>query len=321
MKNWMIIILISFALFVFAGCGEEDQAAPGNLQEITGDEPVNGIEGSRGILYRVNGGDNNLYLFGSIHFGREDMYPLHDAVYSAFREADVLGMELDLTDMTDREVLEEILEIGLYRDGSRLTDLVPEEIFERYVLLVEGFGYDRDILDHFKPWFAAFELSALIVMDAGYDPELGVEIYLMELAEEEGMEVLGLETISSQLDPFSKLSAESQVLYLQNTIADMREAGEELDEIFTHWEKGNIEPFARDRKMMIEQAETESLREFHLAFLDGRDEMMTEKIIELLHDDTGNTYFLAVGAMHLVGDNSIVDRLEKSGYDVEDVYR
>jgi len=319
MKKFMqaiSILLIAGAVVVFTGCEPEEEVEP----EAVNDEPAEEVNGSKGIFYRVEGGDNELYLFGSLHFGVEEMYPLHDAVYEAFEEADVLGMELDMEEITDQELNQALAEKGMFADDTVLTDVVPPDVYDDFMEIVDGPGLDEDLLMQYKPWLAAFELSILAILEAGYSPELGVEEYLTELAEEEGLEMLGLETVEMQFAPFGKLSDESQVVYLEETIAEYERAEEELSDSYESWIEGDVEVFAEDRRELIEEAETESLREFQVAFTDDRDRQMTDRIEELLHDPAGNTYFITVGSMHLAGENSIVDLLEDRGYSVEEMY-
>ena len=313
---FFVVTLLSWVFLVTAGCGPAEETSP----EEVDDETVEEVSGSKGIFYRVEEGDNDLYLFGSLHFGVEEMYPLHDSVYEAFEQADVLGMELDMEEITDEELQQTLSQKGMYQDGTELTDVLPADVYDDFMELVEGPGLDEDLLMQYKPWLVAFELSILAILEAGYSPDLGVEEYLMEKAEEEGMEMLGLETVEMQFAPFGKLSDESQVAYLEEAIEEYEEAEEVLAESYENWIEGDIEAYAEDREELIEEAETESLREFQVAFTDERDRQMTDRIEELLHDDTGNTYFITVGSMHLVGDNSIVDLLEERGYNVENMY-
>ncbi len=313
MKRLKIILslgLIICAVLVLTGCEPE----------AVNDEPAEDVSGSKGLFYRVEGGDNDLYLFGSLHFGVEEMYPLQSSVYDAFAEADVLGMELDMQEISDQELNQTLTEKGMFTDDTELTDVVPTDVYDDFIDIVEGPGLDKDLLMQYKPWLAAFELSILAIMEAGYSSDLGVEEYLTEKADETGMDTLGLETVEMQFAPFDKLSAESQVVYLEKGIAEYEKAEEALAEIYDNWIEGDSEAYAEEREKLIEKAETESLRNFQVAFYDERDQQMTDRIEELLHDQTGHTYFITVGSMHLVGDNSIVDRLEGRGYEVENIY-
>jgi len=278
-------------------------------------------DGSKGLFYRVEGGENDLYLFGTLHFGEAGMYPLHEKVYDALEKADVLGLELDLAEVSDAELNEKMARIGFFQDDTEITDIISEQLFEEFFLLVDGPGIEREMLKDYKPWFAAFELSILAILEAGYDPEAGVENYLLERAEEKEMEVIGLETVSEQFAPFEKLSDQSQALYLEQTIEEYEKAEEGLEEMFYNWKKGNVEAYTEDREEMIEEAETESLREFQKAFTHERDKHMAQQLEALLTDDTGHDYFIAVGSLHLAGKNSIVDYLDQKGYEVINMYQ
>jgi len=314
MKKWMILFALLSALFLIAGCEEPvEEEAPDEAAEIA--------DGSKGLFYRVEGGENDLYLFGTLHFGEEGMYPLHEKVYEALEKTDVLGLEIDLAEVSDAELNEKVAQIGFFQDDTEITDIISDQLFEEFFSLVEGPGVEREMLKNYKPWFAAFELSVLAILEAGYNPEAGVENYLLEKAEEKEMEVIGLETVSKQFAPFEKLSDESQAIYLEQTIEEYEEAEEELEELFYDWKNGNDEAYAENRKKQIEKAETESLREFQIAFTHERDEYMAQQIEELLIDDTGHNYFIAVGSLHLAGENSIVDYLDDKGYEVVNMYQ
>jgi len=310
------LILTAFLLtiLIFAGACEP---VP-DVKDVN--EETASIEGSRGLFYQVEGGKNELYLLGSIHYGIEDMYPLHNSIYEAFAQADVLGLEIDLNAISEKELREEVARKAFLEGNTVMTDIVPDELFEELYSILEGYGVEREMLKRLQPWFAAFEISAMTIREAGYNPEYGVENYLLEKAEAKGMEVIGLETIARQFAPFAKLSAESQALYLEQSLEEYEDAEDELENLFQDWVEGNAGAYTDIRQELIEEAKTESLREFQIAFNDGRDEYMAGEIAELLQDDTGNTYFITVGSLHLVGKNSIVDRLEEKGYQVINMY-
>ncbi len=297
-------LLVILMVLTLSACGSED------IPE----------EGSKGLLYQVEGGDNQVYLFGSVHVGNEEMYPLHESVYEAFAEADVLGMEIDMMKKSEMEITGKIFQKGMYQDDRKITDLVSEETYQDLIELLKFPGVDEEMLKKYKPWYAASELSVLAAMEAGYNPELGVENYLIERAEEEGMESLGLETISMQYAPEEKLSDKSQVIYLEQTMEEMEEVAEELEKMVADWKDGDLDMFAEIRSETIEAAETESLRKYHKALTDGRDEQMAQEIEQILHDDSGKTYFITVGSLHLAGENSIVEQLEDEGYEVNYMY-
>ncbi len=268
--------------------------------------------GAKGLFYRIEGGKDTVYLFGSVHMGKKDLYPLDDRVYEAFEKSNVLGLELDLDGI--KEAARQRLIRGRYPQGRVMTDLVCAKTFAQAAQIMEEQGISPIDTNQFKPWFAAKEISVLAAVDAGYHPALGLEYYFLKKAKNSDMPIIGLESPSAQIDPFDLLSDQSQVLYLKDALQAMDEGQKHLHAAATHWQKGDADFFARRRQAKIHQAQTPSLQAFYKAMLDGRDQNMADGIEGLLVQDTENTYFLVVGAMHLAGENSIPHILQKRGY-------
>lgn len=270
---------------------------------------------SKGIFYEVLGGKNQLFLFGTVHVGKEAMYPLHKNVERAFAESDVLVLELDLANLSEFELLQELLSIGFFQDMSKLSDYVAEETFDELLKLFAPMGIDSNMLETIKPWYAGMMLTEIMLIGTGLDSENGVEFYLTNKAG--SMEIIGLETIGDQLFPYTLLSMDSQVLYLKSSLEELDNAEEELHKLIDAWRRGDIDFFTQLRREMMKESPTPSFGKYQEAMLDGRDTKMTEKIVDLLEGNTNRTYFVAVGTLHLVGENSIVDQLREKGYEVK----
>ncbi|WP_353893684.1 TraB/GumN family protein [Proteinivorax hydrogeniformans] len=311
-KIFSVFVLIVMLLTLVA-CGADKEETQ---QVENAEQPNEEIQQlSKGIFYEVAGGENQVYLFGSVHMGHEEMYPLDDAVEEAFTQSDVLAMELDMVNVSEFELGLEMVELAVFNDGRSMTDIVPEEDFLKLYELVKPFGMTKDVLNQFQPWYGAMLLSEVMAQQAGVSSDYGVETYFIEQAAD--MEVIGLETVASQLYPFSLLSDESQAIYLQSSLDEVDESEEELEELIRYWQEGDVEAFAQARDEMMQDYPTESYKEFQNAFLDGRDEQMSDAIEELLESDSGNTYFVVVGSLHLAGENSIVEQLSERGYQVD----
>ncbi len=281
------------------------------------DEPELG-EGSRGLFYRVEGQESMAYLFGSVHLGRADMYPLHEAVYAAFEQSDMLGVEIDLAEMA--EGAREMVRSGTYEHDGSMTDIVSVNTFEQAASIMEEHGFSREYILQLKPWLVANELAIISALQAGYELELGLENYFAQKARTRHMEILGLESPSDQIDPFGKLSDKSQAIYLKDALDELDKTEVFLKESISRWKEGDAQFFSQMRREQIEEAQTESLRQFYIAMYDGRDKKMAQAIHELLQHGGDKTYFLVVGTLHLAGENSIPHRLEQKGYEVRDMY-
>jgi uncharacterized protein len=301
-RKGFLSLMILLMIFTVMGCAEE--TAP--------------EENARGIFYQVTGGENPVYLFGSIHVGEEEMYPLHSSVEEAFEASDVLVMEIDLDNLDEMAMAQEMMGYAMYSDGSRMRDSISEDTFNELLSYAEPLGIGEDILDLFRPWYGTMLLTEIAVGRTDLSQEYGVEMYFLNQKEER--EVLGMETVTDQLHPFTLLSEESERRYLEETLAEMDTVEEDLRKLLEHWEEGDLEYFEGLRRQSIDEAETESLQRSQIALLDERDQNMTEKIQEFLESNQEKTYFIVAGALHLVGENSVVYNLESLGYQVEPGY-
>ena len=89
--------------------------------------------GSRGLLWKAVNGDNTLYLLGTIHMDRSNVYPLHKSVRDALDASQVVSFELDLNDKegmdllaaaTTKQTVDDYLEM-FRRAGMRLRIATP----------------------------------------------------------------------------------------------------------------------------------------------------------------------------------------------------
>lgn len=298
-RRWVWVAILLYVTFTLAGCTEST---------VSDDK-------ARGIFYEVSGGVNTVYLLGSIHVGEEEMYPLHSSVEEAFEASDVLVMEIDLDNLNEVAVAQEMMEYAMYTDGRTMRDEISEETFQSLLTYAEPLGIGEEVLDLFRPWYGTMLLTEIAVEQSGLSQEYGVEQYFLD--QKGDREVVGLESVRDQLFPFTLLSSESQALYLEETLAEMDEVESQLREMIDYWIKGDFEYFENLRRDSIAEVATESLQQYQIAMLDGRDEVMTEKIQELLENDKEKTYFIVVGSLHLVGENGIPYNLEGLGYQLE----
>lgn len=298
-RKWIWAVMALFIVLTIMGCSEVMETE----------------ENAQGIFYQVLGGENTVYLLGSIHVGEEEMYPLHPSIEEAFESSDILVMEIDLDNLNEMAAAQEMMEYAMYNDGTTMRDEIPEETFQELLSYAEPLGIGEEVLDLFRPWYGTMLLTEIAVEESGLSSEHGVEMYFLD--QKGDREVVGLESLSDQLLPFASLSQESQQLYLEETLEEMENVETQLREMIDHWKTGDLEYFEALRRESIEEVGTESFQRTQIAILDDRDQNMAEKIQELLENDQEQTYFIVVGSLHLVGENSIPYNLESLGYQLE----
>jgi uncharacterized protein YbaP (TraB family) len=84
--------------------------------------PAAAAEGpAKHFLWKVTGTKGVIYLLGTIHTGKADLYPLPSVIENSFQKADTLIEEIDISDpaQSDR-VQQRLIESGSYPNGDAL---------------------------------------------------------------------------------------------------------------------------------------------------------------------------------------------------------
>ena len=118
--------------------------------------------GSRGLLWKAVNGDNTLYLLGTIHMDRSNVYPLHKSVRDALDASQVVSFELDLN---DQEGMALLAQLQAYSDGTTLADHISPELYARVQAAAVSLGMEPNGFDAYKPWALASTFGVLSLQD------------------------------------------------------------------------------------------------------------------------------------------------------------
>ncbi|OUS70240.1 hypothetical protein B1748_28810 [Paenibacillus sp. MY03] len=270
---------------------------------------IDTIQESRGFMYKVENGENVVYLLGSIHVGNDAMYPLRDEITDAFQEADFLSVEVNgESDEVDYEKL--LGNLGYYKDGTTLRNHLSTEGYEAVVQLLTDLELETNTLDTLKPWFASFVLDSWLQEESEFEAELGIDQYFMDQAIKKEIPILELESAELQYRMFDNFSAELQEGMLMGSVYGFYNESDSVQDLSSMWVDGDIE-------MLTELAEdSKSNEEYYNAVLRDRNVGMAEGIDGYLNNKEASTFFVVVGALHLPGEDGVVALLEEMGYTV-----
>jgi uncharacterized protein YbaP (TraB family) len=257
-------------------------------------------------LWQLEGTDNRITLMGSVHFLRSSDYPLPAGLEAAYQAADTLVMEIDMDDLDPAEAQSLMTSMGLIGDGKGLRDAVGAASYAEASELAAELGVPLMLFDQFKPWFAALSITQLRMLQLGFDPAWGIEAQLMAHAAEDGKPIDGLETLEEQLGFMDRLNSDAQRKFLLQSLEDASEVEEEVQTIVTAWRDGDTDTL--NQVLLDGLKETPQLFE---ALLKQRNRNWVPQIIELTQQP--GDYLIVVGAMHLVGEDSVLRMLEKRG--------
>jgi hypothetical protein len=263
-------------------------------------------------LWVVKDSDSTIYLFGTVHILKPETQWRSTRINAAIAESKELWLELPgLTDEEMAAVLMPlVMQHGLSPDKPLSTRLTPGE----YKSLQEAAklaGLPMEMLAIARPWFAAVGISTSAMTRAGYDPKSGVEEKLKTIFGERGIKAKGFETPEQQIRVFTSMTEEEEMAFLRSTLLDYDQAPVELDRMVADWVGGDLNHLGA---MLVEEVKGVSPALYD-ELLTKRNANWAVKIEEMLKGS--GTAFIAVGAGHLIGPDSVQVQLKAKGIEAK----
>lgn len=271
----------------------------------------------RGTLYRVDYRGHTCYLFGTVHVGQAAFYPLEPQVTRALHEASKLVLEIDIRDTAAFQ--QAILKHGIYPGGQTIETHLPADDLARLKRALNDAGIPFDQVARMKPWMIANLLIVQSMARNGFPVEQGIELYFLSIAEKEKKTVQELESAAYQLSLFDQLNEIQQREYLRETLHDLADGSaiEKSAALIDAWSHADSNKMAALKQEILNDASASS-RFIEDVLLNQRNPGMTDKIEILLAHDKST--FVAIGALHLIGDGSVPALLRQRGYQVKKLY-
>ena len=268
-------------------------------------------------LLQDNG--SQIYLFGSIHVGKAEFYPLAEEIENTYRSADYLVFEVDPNSVSDPSVLMSMQTRGMLPPGQTLADVVSTEVLDEFRRVMGNMGLPTDNFMTMQPWFLTLMLSSLQMNSLGYLPEYGLESYF--LAQKPAQtEILELESIEQQIGFLEALNAET---YLAYTINSFESGNQEIEKLVDAWLCADKAPLTEMLFAEFESAELTTAEQADMEALMGslytrRNIDMADKIADYAYAQQG-IYFVVIGSAHLLGEDSVVELLREKSFQVTPV--
>jgi len=246
------------------------------------------------------------YIFGTIHVSDPDIVNLPQIVSRHLNAADLFVMEALPTPEEALAMSQEMY----FTDDRTLRDFIDKTLFERTVNALGEHQVPADSVKFMKPW-AAFLLMSYPPADG-----LRLDLALLEKARSNDVEVVGLESLKEQSEVFSSLDMELQVRFLLDTVCNYDEVKKDFETIKMLYRKKKLRKlYLHANKYSISGERI--YRDLVKKLLIDRNRVMTSRMQEPLK--RGNA-FIAIGAMHLPGEDGVLSLLAEQGYSITSVY-
>lgn len=261
-------------------------------------------------LWMVKDADTTIYLFGTVHLLPNDTDWRWPALEKALADSGSLTIELTDDDPARMQTL--VLQYGL-DPAHPLSDKLSaaENATLTRAAQTAGVPGGASTLRMMRPWLAGLTLTVAPLLKAGLDPAHGVDKLLKAQMQAAGKPVNGLETSEQQIRFLADLPADVELEFLRSTLRDADKGSGELTTLIDAWKRGDVATIAR--------IEDEDLARhapaLYQRLLVQRNRSWAAKIAAMLQRP--GTVFIAVGAAHLAGPDSVQSQLESRGTPVE----
>ncbi len=267
------------------------------------------------LLWKVTGpGDSRVYLLGSFHMLRADDYPLAADVDQAFAASNRLMFELSPADMQSPDLIGKMMQAAMRTDGSELRRDLDAPTWTKLQAYAAANNMPLAQLQGMKPWFVGLTITLSQLARMGLDPELGLDRHFMKRAADAGKPTSGLESIDTQIAVFAQMSNKEQ----QQMVAEALDQAEQADALgrtlHDAWRRG-------DEKMLWNEMAVDMRSQYPQLYKrinTDRNEAWVPKLQQQLQAGQGGT-LVVVGALHLLGEDGVVEKLRAKGFKVERV--
>lgn len=259
-------------------------------------------------MWVVKDKDSTIYLLGTVHILKPETKWRTPKIDAAIAESKELWLELPA--MTDEEMMRVMMPLvaqhGMSPGKPLSSRLTPKE-FKSLQDAAKLAGLPIDMLAISRPWFAAIGISTSAITRAGYDPKSGVEEKLKAAFGERKITAKGFETPEQQIKVLASMNEEEEMAFLRSTLQDYDQAAVELDKMVAYWSSGDLADLG---KMMVDEMKVVSPALYE-ELLTKRNANWAVKIEDMLKGS--GTVFIAVGAGHLIGPDSVQAKLKARG--------
>jgi uncharacterized protein YbaP (TraB family) len=261
-------------------------------------------------LWIVHGKTGTAYLFGSLHLLPANVTWHTPAIDAALAASDVFVFEAPTDAGGIAAVQKYVAEHGVLPAGTTLPGLLPPAARADYEAALDQTQIPHAMVDNKQPWFASILLEVSLMMRQHYSPDSGVDRQVITFANAQGKPLRYFETVDQQM---ALMDPPDRALALKEFAIDLKSFRSEpvtLGALVDAWAQADSRQI--DRLMNSDLAKVPGAKK---ALLDDRNKAWVAKIDAML--DEPHTYFITVGAAHLVGPQGVPALLRAKGYKIE----
>lgn len=249
---------------------------------------------------------HSIILAGSVHLIHPSQLPLPPEYLKAFTASDRIVFEIDLKEMNSKTSLAKMLNTFKLK-GTTLDKTLKPAVWQALKEVMAQYHVPHTVLAY-DAAFMSFSLPLIIWQQQGYQE--GVDKLLYDKAKQENKEIVGLETFDEQLAALASIKEVDPNVLIEETLNEIKNPQFSLDNLIK-------ELYQAEQTILNEQIAiytTKEMESFYQVLLINRNKAWIPKIDQFAKGSTKT--MVVVGAMHLAGNDSVLELLKEQGYNI-----
>ena len=264
-----------------------------------------GMARAEPALWKVQGPQATIYLFGTVHVLKPEVVWRSPKIDAAIKAADTLWLEVPNAD--DQAVMQPlIVKYGL-DPAHPLSTRIDAATKVRFNAFLVTLGVAPEKMDALRPWMAGMAVSLLPLIKAGFDPASGVEHVLKTEMSGAGKPVQGFETAEQQVHYLADIPPVQELEFFKESLADGEKSLGIVNDLVTAWSAGDEARL----ETLLNAEMRDKYADLYQRLIVERNRRFADRIATLAKGK--GVLFVAVGAGHLVGADSVQTDLAKLG--------
>lgn len=267
------------------------------------------VAGDQGMLWRIEKpGVAPSYLLGTAHVSDTRITTFKPELQQVLESVDSISLELDLDPANQMQMAG----MMMLPDG-RLEEQLGQEYFEKLMVEMNKLQMPLEVVQMFKPWAAALAVS----LPANYDASQAMDVLIYQIAKTKGKRFYALETITEQVGVFENLQLAEQLTFLRLTIDSLPVRDALYGKVLAAYLASDLEQLMIINEESMIMAQPDFVEALMYALLDQRNQRMLQRMQPRLVEGKA---LIAVGALHLAGEQGLLALLRGQGFKVSAIY-
>jgi len=281
------------------------------LLVLTFNKNTQGQDLENSVFWKITGPDleQPSYLFGYLSFFPKKRFDVPKEVKNAMKECEILASK----NVYNQFTINEFNKAARIPDDGWINDYLNENELNRLRILmlldleVKESEY-HDVYSRLQPIILVTTTTAIYLgKNIVYaEPEI------VSLAKKYKLKQIGLGSIEEEIKAFEQFPIEDQVEALEYTVIDFDSHIKDYYNLISYYlDEQDLEKIKNETMKATNESQV-----FRQIYFDDRNKLWLPKIEELMKD---KPTFISIGALHMAGEDGIINLLRKQGYSVTSI--